>query len=105
MDETTNPTKITQAIELTAPEWEAMQNAARSLHSSNDGPEPLTPSGAISALISHVSGSQTLPDTKADTGTLQVSIQEHGGAIVVSSQHGDGCQFEISLPLSNGLDA
>jgi signal transduction histidine kinase len=32
-------------------------------------------------------------------------IQEHGGAIVVSSQHGDGCQFEISLPLSNGLDA
>jgi signal transduction histidine kinase len=32
-------------------------------------------------------------------------IQEHGGAIAVSSQHGDGCQFEISLPLSNGLDA
>jgi len=32
-------------------------------------------------------------------------IQEHGGAISASSQHGDGCQFEISLPISNGLDA
>jgi signal transduction histidine kinase len=32
-------------------------------------------------------------------------IQEHGGTIAVSSQHGDGSQFEISLPLSNGLDA
>ncbi len=76
MDETTNPTKITQAIELTLPEWEAMQNAARSLHSSNIGPEPLTPSAAISALISHVSGSQTLPETKADTGTLQVTPED-----------------------------
>ena len=36
MDETTNPTKIAQTIELTLPEWEAMRNAARSLHSSND---------------------------------------------------------------------
>jgi signal transduction histidine kinase len=32
-------------------------------------------------------------------------IQEHGGAIAVSSQYGEGCQFEISLPLSNGVSA
>ena len=27
-------------------------------------------------------------------------IQEHGGSISVSSQYGDGCQFDISLPLA-----
>ncbi|GBF29009.1 sensor protein ZraS [bacterium MnTg03] len=32
-------------------------------------------------------------------------IQEHGGAIAVSSQYGEGCQFEISLPLSSGISA
>jgi PAS domain S-box-containing protein len=32
-------------------------------------------------------------------------IQEHGGSISVSSQYGDGCQFDISLPLAHGLNA
>jgi signal transduction histidine kinase/Na+/proline symporter len=32
-------------------------------------------------------------------------IQEHGGTISVSSQYGDGCQFDISLPLAHGLNA
>jgi len=31
-------------------------------------------------------------------------IQEHGGSISVSSQYGDGCQFDISLPLAHGLN-
>jgi PAS domain S-box-containing protein len=31
-------------------------------------------------------------------------IQEHGGTISVSSQYGDGCQFDISLPLAHGLN-
>ncbi len=30
-------------------------------------------------------------------------IQEHGGTISVSSHYGDGCQFDISLPLDHGL--
>lgn len=30
-------------------------------------------------------------------------IQEHGGSISVSSHYGDGCQFDISLPLNHGL--
>ncbi len=76
MDETTNPTKITQTIELTAPQWDALQQAARSLHSATCGPDSLSPSAAISALIGHVSGSHTLPDPKADIGTLQVTAED-----------------------------
>jgi Na+/proline symporter/signal transduction histidine kinase len=30
-------------------------------------------------------------------------IQEHGGSISVSSEYGDGCQFEISLPVIKGV--
>jgi signal transduction histidine kinase len=30
-------------------------------------------------------------------------IQEHGGSISVSSEYGDGCQFEISLPVFKGV--
>jgi len=31
-------------------------------------------------------------------------IQEHGGSISVSSEYGDGCQFEISLPVIKGVN-
>jgi len=31
-------------------------------------------------------------------------VQEHGGSISVSSQYGDGCQFDIWLPLAHGLN-
>jgi len=31
-------------------------------------------------------------------------IQEHGGSISVSSEYGDGCQFEISLPVVKGVN-
>jgi len=32
-------------------------------------------------------------------------IQEHGGSISVSSEYGDGCQFEISLPVVKGANS
>jgi len=32
-------------------------------------------------------------------------IQEHGGSISVSSQYSEGCQFDISLPLSQGTNS
>jgi Na+/proline symporter/signal transduction histidine kinase len=32
-------------------------------------------------------------------------IQEHAGSISVSSQYGHGCQFDISLPLANGVNS
>ena len=72
MDETTNPTKITQTIELTAPEWGALQQAAESLPSATGGPDTLSPSAAVSALISHVSGSLRLPVSGAGAEALQV---------------------------------
>jgi len=76
MDETTNSTKVAKTIELTAPEWDALQDAAGSLQSGTSGPVSLVPSAAISALIGHVSGSLRLPDTKANTGTLQVTAED-----------------------------
>ncbi len=76
MDSPTNATKIAQTIELTAPEWNALQDVAGSLHSGTTEPDSLSPTAAISALISHVSGSLILANTKADIGTLQVTSED-----------------------------
>ena len=76
MDNPTNPTKIAQTIELTAPEWDTLQDAAGSLQSGTSGPDSPSPSAAISALISHVSGSHTLPDTGAGAEALQVTAED-----------------------------
>jgi ribonuclease HI len=76
MDNPTRPTKIAQTVELTAPEWAALQQAAGSLQSGTCGSEPMTPSAAILALIGHVRDSLTQPDAKADNEILQVTSED-----------------------------